>query len=96
MRPPLPALPRPGFPLQTLLTSDNVRFSSVSATPITDSASLRHKEAVYTAAGRLVRFVVQNDNIPAEKLLKALADECQIQRPEYRCLKRRIGWLIGE
>jgi len=67
-----------------------------SATPITDAASIRAKEAVYTAAGRLVRFVVQNDNIPAGRLLAVLGEECLREGEQWRLLKRRIGWLIGE
>lgn len=66
------------------------------ATPIMDARSLVRKEAVYTAAGRLVRSLVQNEAVPVQTLLSLLADECLRQGEEWRPLKRRIAWLIGE
>jgi len=52
------------------------------ATPVVDENSLRRKEAVYTAAGRLARSLVENPSIPPDQFLAALAGEAKSSSPE--------------
>ncbi|KAL7414820.1 armadillo-type protein [Mrakia frigida] len=66
------------------------------STPIVDEDSLRRKEAVYTASGRLARSLVENQTIPLDQFLAALAGEAKSSSPDHRVLKRRIAWLVGE
>ena len=65
-----------------------------AARPIESEDDMIQKEAVFTAAGRLARSLVDNEQIPPAQFLAALAEEAKTS--PHRVLKRRIAWLVGE
>ena len=65
-----------------------------AARPVQDENDMLQKEAVFTAAGRLARSLVDNEQIPPAQFIAALAEEAKTS--PHRVLKRRIAWLVGE
>jgi hypothetical protein len=63
-------------------------------TPATTLDSILAREAIYCAVGRCAHRMKDNIDFNAW-LSNVLVPEAQSQDPNYRIIKRRIGWVIG-